>query len=233
MKNLDIEKKKKIIKGIVCILLFLTVMVVIFIFAGKPIMKLVSKPEQLQKWVAEKGFVGYLAFIGMMILQIIIAVIPGEPLEIAAGYVFGLYTGTALCLIGGFIGSLLIFLFVRYFGIKIVEMFFSTEKIQSLSFLKNEKRLNMLTFVLFVIPGTPKDIVSYCIGLTKMRLGTWLIISTIGRIPSIITSTIGGTALGSKNYKTAIIVFIATIIISATGLLIYKKLVEKNQKDKI
>ncbi|MEG2813025.1 MAG: TVP38/TMEM64 family protein [Oscillospiraceae bacterium] len=224
------EKNKKIIKGILCILLFVAITAVVFIFAGKPIMNLVKNPEQLREWVEQRGFLGKLAFIGMMTVQIMVAIIPGEPLEIAAGYAFGFFEGTLLCLIGGFIGSLLIFLFVRYFGIKVVELFFSREKIQSLSFLKDAKKLNMLTFILFTIPGTPKDIISYCIGLTKMKLSTWLIISTLGRIPSIITSTIGGNALGSKNYTFAIIVFACTIIISAIGLIIYQKLVDKKPK---
>ena len=70
-------------------------------------------------------------FTGMMILQVIVAVIPGEPLEIAAGYAFGAVEGTFLCILGTFIGGMLVFLLVRRFGLRAVEVFFPAEKLRS------------------------------------------------------------------------------------------------------
>lgn len=162
-------------------------------------MQFVSEPERFRKWVDEKGVLGRLAFVGMMVLQIFIAVIPGEPLEIGAGYAFGTLEGMLLCLLGAVIGSALVFGFVRRFGLRAVELFFPSEKIFSLSFLKDQERLNLWVFSVFFIPSTPKDILSYRIGLTRMRFSTWLAISGVARIPSVITSTIGGDALGRAN----------------------------------
>lgn len=85
----------------------------------------------------------------------------------------------------------------------------------------------MLCFLIFFIPGTPKDALTYFIPLTDMKLSTFLFITTIARIPSIITSTIGGHAIGVENYIFSILVFVITGIISLVGLYIYKKISQK------
>ena len=79
-----------------------------------------------------------------------------------------------------------------------MRVFFPQEKIDKLRFLRDQKRLTRIAFLLFLIPGTPKDIMTYCVGLTNMKLSTWMVICTLARIPSILTSTLGGDALGTK-----------------------------------
>ena len=123
----------------------------------------------------------------------------------------------------------LVFLFVRRFGIKAVEVFFSREKIRSLRFLQNQKKLNLWVFIIFAIPGTPKDLLCYFVGLTEMRFANWMLIISVARIPSVITSTIGGNALGMKNYLFAIIVFAATMLLSAAGILIYRIICKRHE----
>ena len=214
-------KRKKII-SIACVTIFILMSAAVFWFVGRPMLEFVSQPEKFRAWVNGHGIWGRVAFSAMMAMQIIIAIIPGEPLEIGAGYAFGIFEGTALCLIGVLIGSIVVFYFVRYFGVKAVEVFYPREKIQSLKIMQNQKKLNTLTFILFLIPGTPKDLMTYVIGLTTMRLSTWILITGIARIPSIITSTVGGDALGVQNYQFAILVFAVTIIVSIIGLLVYR-----------
>ena len=201
--------------------LFIIAAAAVFWFAGRPLVELVSDPQSFRAWVAARGFAGRLAFIGMVTLQIVVAIIPGEPFEIGAGYAFGTLEGTGLCLLGSALGSAVIFALVRTFGVKLVEVFFSREKINSLSFLQNAKKLNALVFTVFAIPGSPKDLLSYCVGLTDMKFITWLGISTVARIPSIITSTLGGDALGAGRGSLAIWVFAITLALSATGLLLF------------
>ncbi len=217
------DKQKKLIAA-GGIALFLAASAGIFLCVGGPLIQYVSEPEQFRAWVDERGIVGRLAFVGMMALQILIAVIPGEPLEIAAGYAFGILEGTLLCMAGAFIGSALVVLFVRKCGVKAIEVFFPREKIDSLKFLQNTRRLNLWVFLVFFIPGTPKDILSYCIGLTRMKMSAWLAISTVARVPSIITSTIGGDALGMGDNAFAALVFAATLLVSLAGIIIYRKL---------
>ena len=168
----------------------------------------------------------------MVILQVIVAVIPGEPLEIAAGYAFGAVEGTILCVLGTFLGGILVFLLVRRFGLRAVEIFFPPEKLQRLRFLHNERRLARWVFLIFFLPGTPKDVMCYFVGLTSMPLRTWALISAVARLPSIITSTVGGNALGMGEYTFAIIVFAATLVISGIGLLLYRAVCSARERRK-
>ena len=211
------------------IYLFAIIVALVFIAAvgylvGKPMIEFVREPERFRAWVDSSGFVSRVIFVGMVIFQLIIALIPGEPLEMGAGYAFGAVEGTILCIIGCVIGSALVFLFVRRFGVKLVEVFFPREKIRSLRFLQDSRRLNLLTFIVFFIPGTPKDLLSYFIGLTDMKLGTWLLITAVARIPSIVTSTVTGDALGLKDYQFALIAFGVTLALSLVGILVYRRL---------
>lgn len=209
------------------IALFIIGTLAIFWFVGRPMIAFISQPETFRLWVSSHGILSRLAFLGMVMLQVVVAIIPGEPLEIAAGYAFGLWEGTLLCLVGLAVGSALVFILVRTLGIRIVEVFFPREKIQSLQFLQNEKRLNFTVALLFFIPGTPKDIIAYVVGLTSMRLSVWLLISFFARIPSVVTSTIAGNELGNKNYWAAAIVFGATLLLSGIGLLVYRRICAK------
>lgn len=223
------DRQKKWIAG-TGVFLFLVLSALVCWFAGRPLIRFVREPERFQAWVDAQGVRAPLLFVGMVVLQIVVAIIPGEPLEIAAGYAFGALEGTLLCLIGALVGRVAVFLLVRRFGVRAVEVFFPLEKVQSLRFLQNEKKLTFWVFFLFFLPGTPKDVLCYIVGLTKLPLRSWIIISTIAPIPSIITSTIGGDALGMGNYAFAALVFGITIVISSLGLLAYRAICRARER---
>lgn len=223
------EKHKKIISGCV-IMAFILFCSAVGWFIGRPLVRFVGEPEKFQAWVQESGVWGMVAFVGMTVFQVIIAFVPGEPLEIGAGYAFGAVWGTILCIIGITIGSLIVFLLVRTLGVKLLEVFFTYEKIKSLKFLQNERKLALLTFFLFFLPGTPKDLLTYFVGLTKIDLKGFLFIVAVARIPSVVTSTIGGSLLGSEKYIFAIIAFGVTLIFSAVGWFVYNRISKKNKK---
>lgn len=221
MKKQGLNKKAL---GLLAVLVFILFSAAVGWFIGRPMIKLVGEPEQFRDWVDGHGIWGRLIFIGMMVLQVICALIPGEPFEIGAGYAFGAIEGTALCLIGITLGCLVIFLFVRRYGVRLVEVFFSREKIDSVRFLQNTRRLELLIFIVNAIPGTPKDLLSYFVALTKIKLSTWLLIVVVSRIPSVVTSTVGGSALGMENYIFAIVTFAVTLVVSGIGVLIYNRI---------
>lgn len=223
-KKHEMNDKHKKAVSIIAIIIFLVFSALAAWFIGKPMVQFVSEPDKFRAWVQSHGMWSWLVCIGMMVLQIIVAIIPGGPLEIGAGYAFGPVVGSVLCIVGSIIGCTLVFQFVRVFGIKLIEAFFSIEKIRSLKFLHDERKRNILAFVIFALPGTPKDLLSYFMGLTDIKLSTWLLISTIARIPAIIVSAMGGDALGSQKYVMAIIVFVVTLVISAIGMYVYKKI---------
>ena len=229
-RHLTERQKKWIAGGGLC--LFLLLSLLIFWFAGRPLIRFAQEPERFRQWVDQQGLWAHVLFTGMVILQVIVAVIPGEPLEIAAGYAFGAVEGTLLCVLGTFIGGILVFLLVRRFGLRAVEVFFPPEKLQKLRFLHNERRLSQWVFFIFFLPGTPKDVMCYFVGLTSMPLWTWALISAVARLPSIITSTVGGNALGMGEYTFAIIVFAATLVISGIGLLLYRAVCSARERRK-
>ena len=178
----------------------------------------------------DNGIWSRFAYMGMVILQVVIAVLPGEPFEIAAGYAFGAVEGSLLCIAASTLGSITVFLLVRYFGVPLVEVFFSEEKLHRIKFLKTTPKRDFIFFIIFMIPGTPKDLLCYFAGLTDIRLSLWLLICSLGRLPSIVTSTVGGDALGTSNYWFAAAVFAITLVISLVGLLFYKKICNRHEK---
>lgn len=228
MKKIVLTNKSKKIIAILSTLIFLLLFSLVMLKVYKPFIAHISEPEKFREWIDSFGVYSRLVFVGLVILHVVVAIIPGEPFEIAAGYIFGAVEGTILSIIGTFLGSLIVFSFVRYFGVKFVEIFYPVEKINSLKFLKNTKKLTLITYIIFLIPGTPKDLLTYFVGLTKIKFSAWLIISSVARMPSIITSTLGGDALGSEKYFLAIMVFGITLVLSLIGLIIYQK-IEKNK----
>ncbi len=178
--------------------------------------------EDFRDYIRSFGAAGWLVLLGLQFLQVFIALIPGELLESAAGFVFGPVLGTVICYIGVALASVCIILLTRRFGVKLVEVFVPREKIAGMQWLKQPAKRNTLVFLAFFIPGTPKDFITYFIGLTDMKLGSFLLLSLVARIPSVITSTVGGHLLGLEKYGGAIWVYGITGALSLAGFLVYR-----------
>lgn len=221
------DKRKKRTAGL--LVLVIVIAVAVGALVGKPLMGWISNPEGFRSWVEAKGWSSRLVFMGMVIFQVILAFIPGEPFEIAAGYAFGAVEGTILSIAGAAVGSIITFSLVRRFGMGLVRVFFSEEKINSVKFLKTSNARNILFLVIYMIPGTPKDLLGYFAGLTDIPFPVFCLVCTLGRIPSVVTSTVGGDALGTKSYRAAILVFAFTFAISALGLMIYNAICKKHE----
>lgn len=187
-------------------------------------------PETVRKMIGEHYVLGALAMVLICAVQVIVALIPGEVVEIASGYVFGSWLGSLLCLTGIVLGSCVTILLVRRFGRKFVYVFYPKEKLDALPILNNPKKRNLLTFVLFVIPGTPKDLLTYAIGLTDMSIPLYIALTTAARFPSVILSTLSGNAVGTKDYTTAILFVAITAAVSGVGLIIYNRIQKKNTR---
>lgn len=209
---------------ILSIAVFLLFCVFVGWYVGVPMVRMARDPQQFQAWVDRSGIWGRLLFVGMVYLQVIVALIPGEPLELAGGYAFGALEGTLLSMAGIVLGSWSIFSLVRRLGPKFVEVFFPEKEMKRLSFLKNPKKAKVLAFILMTIPGTPKDLLSYFAGLTPLTLKQWLSIVVIARIPSLVTSTVSGGAAGEENYLLAGITLATTLALSGAGMLYYRKI---------
>lgn len=187
--------------------------------------------EDFREYILSFGVWSWLFLLVLQCLQVFIALIPGELLESAAGFVFGPIFGTAICYAGIALASAAVFWLTRRFGIRLVEVFISREKIQEMGFLKNAKKRNLLVFLFFFIPGTPKDLLTYFAGLTDIPFGTFLMLSMVARIPSVLSSTFGGHLLGEGQYVSAVILYAVTGIISLAGLFAYNLWRKKKHPD--
>lgn len=215
------EKQKKLAAS-GGIALFLILLAAVAWAAGRPLVRFARQPELFRLWVESHGLWAPAAYVAMVFLQVVVAVIPGEPLEIAGGYAFGAWWGTVLCLLGAVLGSVVVFALVRRWGMPLVEIFFPREKLEKLRFLHGSPKRTALLWLIFTVPGTPKDLLCYFVGLTDLPWRTWLAMATLGRLPSIITSTLGGGALGEREYTTAIIAFAVALAVAGGGYLVYR-----------
>ena len=196
---------------------------------GAPVMALISDPASFRAWVEDKGWYSRLIFLGMVVFQVLVAVIPGEPFEIAAGYAFGALEGTLLCIGATALGSIITFWLVRRFGMRLVRKFFTQEQINSVKFLKTNQKRVFLFLLIYMLPGTPKDLLGYFAGLTDIPFPVFCLICTLGRIPSVVTSTVGGNALGTRSYGSAALIFALTLAVSGGGLWIYDWVCKKHK----
>ena len=164
-----------------------------------------------------------------MVVQIFLPILPGEPVEILAGMSYGAIGGLIIVFLGAFVSSFIIFFAVRKFGRNFIYAFVSKEKIEKIEQSKifsNQRRLDLILFVLFLIPGTPKDLLVYIGGLLPIKPMKFLLISTFARFPSIVSSTIAGSNLIAGNWAVVIATYLITFLIAA--LIIY--MFNKNEK---
>lgn len=188
-----------------------------------PIANFIENPDSLSLWIEQAGIWGILIFMILNILQVLLALIPGGPFEVAAGVLFGPWLGALLCDIAMTIGGMITFFFVRKFGIKFIELFTTREKIESVRFLHANKKSIVILFLLFLLPGTPKDLMCYVVGLTNIKWTSWLFINFVGRFPAILLSTLGGDALGEQRYGHLALAFGLIIVLYFLGSYLYKK----------
>ena len=225
-----LSKKQK--RYLVYAILFIIAMIVVSYFAMQPIVKFVSDPQGLRIWAESHPVTAVFAFIAIMFAQIFIAVLPGEPVQLALGYTFGWFWGLIIGLIGAAIASALVFLLVKRFGRPLVEIFFPAEKIDEIDFLHDKKRMNVLLFILMMIPGTPKDLFTYAAGLLPMSLTTWLLISVPARIPGILGATIAGEHLGQDTWYVSVIVLSIVALLAVLGIMYFAYLTKQSRQRK-
>ncbi len=169
--------------------------------------------DAFKKVISSYGAYAPLAYILLQILQVVIAPIPGGAIEFLGGVLFGVKAGLVYSMIGLIIGSWLAFALARIFEKVAVEKFVSEATRRKFDYLVEHEGV-ILSFILFLLPGFPKDALCYILGLTPMHLGIFLIISTIGRIPGTLMATLQGAKAFEHQYYTF------GILLAASGLVI-------------
>lgn len=227
------KKKAATILSVVSVIMcILTVIGVIAINQLNKKLDLKDDQNVLRMWIDDHPVISAIIMVLICCVQVIIAFIPGEVVELAAGYAFGAWWGAVLCLVGITLGSVISILIAKKFGRRLVEAFYPAEKLDSLPILNDPKKRNAIVALLFLIPGTPKDLITYIVGLTKMSIPMYVLLTTACRFPSIIMSTLSGDAAGENQWEKALWILVIAGIISGTGYLIYLFIQKRTSKKK-
>ena len=226
------KDKIKIFKLILmAVVLLLIIGVIIYLL---PVMKNLSTTEgqiSFKEKVEKSGFLGMLTLFGLQVAQIFLIIVPGEPIEILSGMCYGGLWGTVFIMISACIISTSIFFIVRKFGRKFVYDFCDPKKVQKIEnnkIFQNPKKIEIIMLILFLLPGTPKDLLVYIAGLLPIKPLRFILISTFARFPSVLSSTLAGQNLAVGDWKMSILLYLAVLLI--VGIIIF--IIHKFDKDK-
>lgn len=220
---MQINTKKLKVAGLV---VFLVAMLVLAALSARWAISL-GNPEKLEEFkdfAASFGVGGWIFVLAIQYVQIVIAFIPGGPIQIVAGALLGPWGGLAVCLSGTFLATITVFWLVSRFGHSIISLLVGKRDIGKYEFLNNESKLELLVLILFFVPGTPKDALTYLFALTKIKMARFMLLSTLARLPAMATSLVAGGSLASGHWVRAVVMFAIMTVISLIGLFIHDKI---------
>jgi uncharacterized membrane protein YdjX (TVP38/TMEM64 family) len=198
--------------------LFIAAIVAVVFAFHDQLWALFKDREAVRAWIEGRGIWGPLAFIGLQVIQVVIFVIPGEVVQVAGGYVFGLWLGVLYSILGIGIGSLVNFLAGRLLGRPFVESLFDREKIEKVELATGSGKGAAGFFLLFAIPGIPKDVLCYVAGMSRLGLPLFMAVSMAGRLPGILGSSFMGSAAYSGALGPALVVLGVAAALFVLGL---------------
>jgi len=166
---------------------------------------------RLQLFVASFGPYAKIVFVFIQALQVVFAPVPGEVTGFVGGYLFGGTIGTICSTIGLMLGSSLAFSIARRLGVKFVERIVKKVYIDKFNLFITHKGL-YISFILFLIPGFPKDSLCYLLGLTHMRFLDFFLMNLIGRLPGTLMLTLQGSEVKNENYLSFLVLLTISII---------------------
>ena len=182
--------------------------------------------DRLVERVQSSGPLGVLMLLGLQLVQIIVAFIPGEVVQLAAGLMYGPWLGALILFIGCVISSSIIFKLVRVLGAPFVQDMVSTEHLEKFREFERTGKLSIIVFILFLIPGLPKDVFTYLVPLTDMRMRSFVILSNVARLPGIIASTFAASSVAEGNFAAAIVIAVVVVAIVVAVIVKRKQLMD-------
>lgn len=188
------------------------------------IVDLFGRRQELREYIEGQGLVGIAIFIFFQVFQVVVAAIPGEIVQIAGGYIYGTFWGTVYLVIGVGIGSVINFYIARLLGYEIIKIFLSKKRLLQLDNLVRGAKSNTVMFMLFLIPGLPKDILTYVAGCTPVPARKFLVIAIVARLPALIGSSYIGANLQQENTTIALAVFALAVVLFFLGVLFRERI---------
>ena len=230
---MDKHRKDKIHKRIKVISTILKFALLLLIIIGLPLYIYFFEPQLIDSMSSMENvnalFEHYhaesiLVYIGAQILQIIICVIPGQWLQFAAGYMYGFWLGFLYSIIGAAIGSVVTYYLAKLLGRDAMHPIFGEARINEFIHKLNSKKAIVIVFLIFLIPGVPKDLCNYAAGISEMKLKPFLIVSLVGRSPGMMGSLLIGRQIEAGNYTGAIVVAAVAVVLCVVGIIMRKRL---------
>lgn len=192
-----------------------------------PSLSVVFEPNGVDRLISDiksQGPAGVLILLGLQLLQIVVAFIPGEVVQVAAGMLYGPFFGSLIILLGCVISSSIIYSLVHKLGAPFVQSMVSEKYLVKFYEFERSGKLNLIVFILFLIPAMPKDVFTYLVPLTNMRMRAFLILSTVGRIPGVIISTYAASGLAEGDITTSLIIFGIAAVLMVLGIIFRDKI---------
>ena len=190
----------------------------------------VSSTEKVQQLLNSNKMLSIPIYIAPQIVQIVICIIPGQWLQMGAGLAWGFWAGYLYSLIGALIGSVLTYYIANWLGKDAMYVIFGQEKMNTYVEKLRSKRAIVIVFLIFLIPGVPKDLCNYAAGISEMKLKPFLAASLLGRTPGMMGSLLIGKHIGTSSYTTAIIIGVVAVLLFVLGLVFHKKIFELAEK---
>ena len=203
------------------------VLVAIACLAAAPAIAELTEPGGLERVVEDvrnAGVGGVFMLLGFQFLQIVVAFIPGEVVQIAAGMMYGPWGGALIVIASCIVSSAFIFAVVHKLGAPFVRAMIPEKWMDKLEKFEKSEKLDVMVFVLFLIPGLPKDVFTYLVPMTDMRMRDFLFLSNVGRIPGILISTFGANGLVEGDYMQSIVLFAVAAAIAVVALVLHEKI---------
>lgn len=212
------------------LVLFLGVMLYISLKYGKSLIALSKNPELLREKILSYGSLSILALIAAQVIQVVIAFIPGEIVQMMGGYIFGPILGTLYSLAGITLGAAIVFFIVKVTGYPLVRTFVPRKYMDKLGFLSESKKGQTAMFILFLIPGIPKDILVYIAGLTPIKPAEFFSIFVIARLPALAASCWFGSSIYERDYVKAAVISAVVLVLVVAGFVLKNKIVDRLEK---
>ncbi len=216
---METKNKRGIALNLFILVLILAIIVFVSIKYAPEITRLLSTPEKFREFILSFGPLSVLIFMLFQVLQVVIAVIPGEIVQIMGGYIFGTFFGTVYSIIGIAAGSIIAFFIARLLGFNLVRKLVPEKDLKKFDFLINNPLSEIIIFFLFLIPGIPKDTLVYIAGLTPISPLKFLVVSALARLPAQIGSSYIGAHIQEKDYIPVIVVSVTACLLFVIGFL--------------
>lgn len=190
-------------------------------------MYVLRNPKQLKDLIMSYGKYGVFIFLILQVLQVVAFFIPGEFVQVAAGYIYGSFLGSILSILGITVGSIIAYMISMVCGKPLVDKIASKKELKFFRRILNLGNINSVVFLVYLIPGIPKDILSYICGISSISLKKFIIYSTLGRLPGIIISSYFGAKIYSENKIILIIIAISMGLLFFIGIFRGEKIIAK------